>query len=61
MALPFSWMYGDPAVVAERFESEIAPLLKRGEEIELRNRRRRIRKLVKMAKARLLKGQRNGY
>lgn len=58
MALPFSWMYGDPANVAERMQSEIAPLIKRGEELELRNKRRRIRRLVKMAKARQLKGQR---
>lgn len=58
MALPFSWMYRDPAEVAERMEEEIAPLLKRGEELELRNKRRRIRRLVKMAKARQLKGQR---
>jgi hypothetical protein len=57
MALPFAWMYGDPAVVAERMESEIAPLIKRGEELELRNKRRRIRRLVKQAKARQLKGQ----
>jgi hypothetical protein len=57
MALPFAWMYGDPAVVVERMESEIAPLIKRGEELELRNKRRRIRRLVKQAKARQLKGQ----
>jgi hypothetical protein len=56
MALPFSWMYGDPAVVAERKEAEIAPLLKVGQERELRNKRRRIRRLVKQAKARQLKG-----
>lgn len=58
MALPFSWMYRDPAEVVERMEEEIAPLIKRGEELELRNKRRRIRRLVKMAKARQLKGQR---
>lgn len=58
MALPFSWMWRDPAEVIERVEEEIAPLLKRGEERELRNKRRRIRRLVKMAKARQLKGQR---
>lgn len=55
--LPFSWMYGDPAVVVERMQEEIAPLIRRGEELELRNKRRRIRRLVKMAKARQLKGQ----
>lgn len=58
MALPFSWMWRDPAEVIERIEEEIAPLIKRGEELELRNKRRRIRRLVKMAKARQLKGQR---
>ena len=58
MALPFSWMYGDPASVCERMQEEIAPLIKRGEELELRNKRRRIRRLVKQAKARQLKGQR---
>lgn len=58
MALPFSWMWRDPAEVVERVEEEIAPLLKRGEERELRNKRRRIRRLVKTAKARQLKGQR---
>lgn len=56
MALPFSWMYRDPAEVAERME-ELQPLLKRGAEIELRNKRRRIRRLAKQAKARQLKGQ----
>lgn len=55
MALPFSWMWRDPAEVVERVEEEIAPLIKRGEELELRNKRRRIRRLVKMAKARQLK------
>lgn len=54
---PFSWMYGDPAVVVERIEEEVTPLIRRGEELELRNKRRRIRKLVKLAKARQLKGQ----
>ena len=58
MALPFSWMYRDPAEVAERMEEEIAPKLRLGEERELRNRRRRIRALVKAAKARQLKGRR---
>ena len=31
MALPFSWMDGDPAVVAERMQEEIRPLLAKGE------------------------------
>lgn len=58
MALPFAWMYRDPAEVAERMEEEIAPKLKIGEQRDLRNRRRRIRALLKAAKARNLKGQR---
>lgn len=58
MALPFAWMYRDPAEVAQRMEEEIEPKLRLGEERELRNRRRRIRALVKAAKARQLKGQR---
>jgi len=58
MALPFAWMYRDPAEVAERMEEEIHPRLKAGAERELRNKRRRIRALVKAAKARQLKGQR---
>ena len=57
MALPFVSMYRDPAEVAERMEA-LRPLLKRGEELELRNKRRRIRRLVKQAMARQLKGQR---
>lgn len=57
MALPFVWMYRDPAEVAERMEA-LRPLLKRGEELELRKKRRRIRRLVKQAMARQLKGQR---
>jgi len=58
MALPFAWMYRDPAEVCERLQEEITPLLKIGQERELRNKRRRIRMLVKKAKNRQLKGQR---
>jgi len=61
MTLPFSWMYRDPAEVVD----EIRDLRKRMEEFErkqkevdLRRRRRKIRKLLKQAKARELKGQR---
>lgn len=57
MSLPFAWMYRDPAEVYERME-ELRKQLKVGEERELRNKRRRIRALVKQAKARQLKGQR---
>lgn len=55
---PFDWMWGDPADVLERKEAEIDPLLKIGMERELRNKRRRIRALVKAQKARQGKGQR---
>lgn len=58
MALPFAWMYRDPAEVAQRMEEEIAPKLRLGEERELRNKRRRIRALVKAVKSGRLKGQR---
>jgi hypothetical protein len=57
MALPFSWMYQDPAIVVDRMRE----LLDRDKEFNERERKRkarRIRKLVKMAKARQLKGQR---
>lgn len=57
MALPFAWMYRDPAEVHERME-DLRKLIKVGEERELRNKRRRIRQLTKAAKARQLKGQR---
>jgi hypothetical protein len=57
MALPFAWMYRDPAEVHERME-DLRKLIKVGEERELRNKRRRIRRLVKEAKAGKLKGKR---
>lgn len=52
-----SWMYGDPAVVAERLEEL------RQHDAEMRKRARRkkarcIRKMVKLAKAREARGQR---
>jgi hypothetical protein len=56
-SLPFSWMWRNPEDVAERVEEQITPLLKAGAERELRNKRRRIRMLTRMAKARQLKGQ----
>ena len=56
--VPFDWMWRDPAEVIERKEEEINPLLKIGAERELRNKRRRIRALVKAQKARQGKGQR---
>lgn len=54
---PFSWMWRDPAEVAERMEEEVKPQLEKGLERERRNKQRRIRRLVKAAKARQLKGQ----
>jgi hypothetical protein len=57
-SVPFDWMWRDPAEVCERIEEEIAPLLKAGQERELRNKRRRIRALVRAQKERQGKGQR---
>lgn len=55
---PFDWMWRDPAQVQERLEAEIQPLLEKGRDLERRNNRRRIRKLLKEAKAMQSKGQR---
>lgn len=57
MAALASWMYGDPAVVAERLEEL------RQHEAEMRQRARRkkarcVRKMVKLAKDRETRGQR---
>lgn len=57
----FSWMWGDPADCADRrrfLEERVAEAERDHAEIERRRKARRIRKLVKMAKARQLKGQR---
>ncbi len=59
-ALPFSWLWGDPAETLDRKRSTMAAFEKADKEmreIERRKKARRIRKLVKMAKARQLKGQ----
>ena len=61
--LPFSWMWGDPANVVDRLrpmQDRMAVAEKEIKERELRNKKRRIRKLVKLAKGRMLKGQSNG-
>lgn len=61
--LPFSWMWGDPANVIDRLrpmQDRMAVAEKEIKERELRNKKRRIRKLVKLAKGRMLKGQSNG-
>ena len=57
MALPFSWMYGDPAIVVERLE-QMREQEREFKERERRHKARRIRKLVKLALVRKLKGQR---
>lgn len=57
---PFKWMQGDPANCLDRLRElrkRMEAEEKRLKEVELRNKRRRIRKLVKQAKARQLKGQ----
>ena len=62
MNVPFSWMWGDPANVVGRLrpmQDRMAIAEKELKERELRNKRRRIRKLVKLAKQRMLKGQSN--
>ena len=61
--LPFSWMWGDPANVIDRLrpmQDRMAVAEKEIKARELRNKKRRIRKLVKLAKGRMLKGQSNG-
>jgi hypothetical protein len=61
-AVPFSWMWGDPAEVLDRLrlmKARMAVAETEMKERDLRNKKRRIRKLVKLAKARMLKGQSN--
>ena len=58
--VPFSWMWGDPAECCDRLRSlheRMARAEKDQAEIDRRRKARRIRKLVKLAKARQLKGQ----
>lgn len=60
-AAPFSWMWKDPAEVLDRLRPMKARMEAAEKEIKERDRirkARRIRKLVKAAKARELKGQR---
>lgn len=62
-SVPFSWMYRDPAEVLDRLrplQQRMADAEKQMRERERRIKRRRIKKLVKLAKARMLKGQSNG-
>ena len=56
-ALPFAWMYGDPAEVVDRLR-ELRQLDEETRARERKRKARRIRKLVKAAMARQLKGQR---
>lgn len=58
-SVPFSWMWQDPALVADDIRSlrqGVAAEEKRLAEQERRRKARRIRKLVRMAKAGKLKG-----
>lgn len=61
MALPFSWLWGDPADSLDRLRTtrdRIEKADKEYREREIKRRQRKIRALVKAAKARQLKGQR---
>lgn len=61
--IPFSWAWGDPALVVDRIISLRERLAAADKEMQIRERRikaRRIRKLTKQAQGRLLKGQNNG-
>lgn len=63
-AVPFSWMYQDPALIADRLRGvrvrmEAEDL--RLKELDRRRKARRIRKLTKLAKAGALKGAGNGW
>lgn len=57
----FSWLYGDPAEVADRrrfMEERVAEAAREVQEMDRRRKARRIRKLLKLALSRQLKGQR---
>lgn len=59
-ALPFFWLWGDPAESLDRLRAtreRMAQADKEFKERERRRKARRIRKLVKQAKQRELKGQ----
>jgi len=62
-AVPFSWMYQDPALITDRLRD--MRLRMAAEDLRLREQARRrkarhIRKLTKLAKAGVLKGVGNG-
>lgn len=59
--VPFGWMWGDPAAHLDRLRSVRSRLEAADKEFrarEIKRNQRRIRKLVKAAKAQQLKGQR---
>lgn len=61
MSVPFSWMWGDPAESFDRMRSLRARLEvaeREQKEHDRRRKARRIKKLVKQAMGRQLKGQR---
>ena len=60
-AVPFSWLWGDPAETLDRLRATRARLEKEEKEFKERERKRkarRIRQLVKQSRGRQLKGQR---
>lgn len=62
-AVPFSWMYDDPALITDRLRdlrADMAAEEKRLKEVERRRKARRIRRLTKLAVAGKLKGSSNG-
>lgn len=62
-AVPFSWMWGDPAENVDRIRdmrTRMEAAEKEQKERDRIRKRRKIRKLVKLAKAMALKGQSNG-
>lgn len=59
-AVPFSWMWGDPAENCDRLRSmreRMAAAEQEQKERDRRRKSRRIKKLLKMAENRQLKGQ----
>lgn len=62
-SVPFSWMWKDPALTIDQLRSMSARMAdeeKRLKDQERRRKARRIRKLTKLAKAGMLKGNGNG-
>jgi hypothetical protein len=62
-SVPFSWMWKDPALTIDQLRSmssRMAAEEQRLKEQDRRRKARRIRKLTKLAKAGMLKGNGNG-